>query len=219
MIDLHTHTVFSDGVLVPAELCRRAQVAGYTGLAITDHVDISNLEIVVPAIIRFCRSMPGSDEFRVVSGVEITHALPEQIPKLVRKARKLGARIVLVHGESPVEPVAAGTNQAAIEAGVDILAHPGLIRPDEVKLAAEKGVYLEITARGGHSLANGHVATLAKRHGAELILNTDTHEPDNLISDQFALSVVQGAGLSAAEFQRMQARSEKLLKKAARVKK
>jgi histidinol phosphatase-like PHP family hydrolase len=43
MIDLHTHTLFSDGELVPAELARRADRLGYRWLAITDHVDSSTL--------------------------------------------------------------------------------------------------------------------------------------------------------------------------------
>ena len=46
MIDLHTHTLYSDGELIPAELWRRAQVKGYRYLAITDHVDASNFEVV-----------------------------------------------------------------------------------------------------------------------------------------------------------------------------
>jgi len=40
-------------------------------------------------------------------------------------------------------------------------------------MAAEKGILLEITARKGHSLTNGHVAKLAKKHGAALVLNTE----------------------------------------------
>jgi len=51
MIDLHTHTLFSDGVLLPAELARRAQVLGYQALAMTDHVDSSNLEFVLPRLV------------------------------------------------------------------------------------------------------------------------------------------------------------------------
>ena len=39
--DLHTHTVFSDGELIPAELVRRAMVLGHDVIAITDHVDMT----------------------------------------------------------------------------------------------------------------------------------------------------------------------------------
>ena len=60
---------------------------------------------------------------------------------------------------------------------------------------------LEITARQGHSLGNGHVARLAKKIGAKLVLNTDTHSPDNLITRGFALKVVRGAGLEAEDLE------------------
>ncbi len=42
MIDLHTHSFFSDGELIPSELIRRAEAIGYKAIAITDHVDSSN---------------------------------------------------------------------------------------------------------------------------------------------------------------------------------
>ena len=65
---------------------------------------------------------------------------------------------MVVHGETLVEPVEEGTNHEAIMAGVDILAHPGLISEEDVRLAKERKVLLEISARKGHSLSNGHVA-------------------------------------------------------------
>ena len=43
-----------------------------------------------------------------------------------------------------MEPVEPGTNEAAIRSPwVDVLAHPGLITPEEARLAAERGVRLE----------------------------------------------------------------------------
>ena len=51
MIDLHTHSLFSDGELLPSELIRRAYITGYTALAITDHVDSSNIDFVIPRIV------------------------------------------------------------------------------------------------------------------------------------------------------------------------
>ena len=43
MIDLHTHSLFSDGALVPSEHVRRVEVLGYEAIAITDHADDSNI--------------------------------------------------------------------------------------------------------------------------------------------------------------------------------
>jgi histidinol phosphatase-like PHP family hydrolase len=145
--------------------------------------------------------------------MEITHVPLAQIRGLVKRGRELGAKIVVMHGETVVEPVPEGTNRAAIRAGVDILAHPGLISETEVKLAARAGVALEISSRKGHCLANGHLARLAKKFGATLVFNTDAHEPGDFMDLAFARTVVLAAGLSAADFRRMQAASRRLLNK------
>ena len=138
MIDLHTHTIFSDGELLPAELARRAKVAGYRAIAITDHADASNLELIVPRISAMAREYSAYMDLTIIAGVELTHVPPGLVEQETRRARALGAQVVVVHGETIVEPVERGTNLAAIEAGVDVLAHPGLITEEEVRLAAEK---------------------------------------------------------------------------------
>jgi len=195
MIDLHMHTLFSDGVLVPAELVRRAMVKGYEAMAITDHADSSNLDFIIPRIVRVSEELSGLWPITIIPGIELTHVHPDTIAGLTKQARALGAKIVVMHGESPVEPVPPGTNRAAIMAGVDILAHPGFLTRQEAALAAKRGVYIEITARKGHSLTNGHVARTATAAGARLVLNTDTHEPGDLITDEFAEKVLIGSGL------------------------
>nr|WP_287410344.1 histidinol phosphate phosphatase domain-containing protein [Pseudodesulfovibrio sp.] len=200
MIDLHTHTIFSDGELIPAELVRRAEVAGYKALCMTDHADESTMYYTLENILRFVKKHGHFFDINVMAGVELTHVPPALIEGMVQDARKAGAQVVLVHGETPVEPVAPGTNLAAIEAGVDVLAHPGLITDEEVKLAVEKGVALEITTRGGHSYTNGHVAALARKHGAKLVVNNDAHAPRDLISSDLRKTIALGAGLTVEEY-------------------
>jgi histidinol phosphatase-like PHP family hydrolase len=214
MIDLHTHTLFSDGVLLPAEMIQRAQQAGYEAIALTDHVDESTFDFVIPRIIKACVAANHTMSIRVVPGVELTHVQPSSIAGLVRECRALGARLIVVHGETLVEPVAEGTNLSAVQAGVDILAHPGLISPDIVQLAASKGVCLEISARKGHCLSNGHVARSAMQCGAKLVLNTDAHTPDNLISAFQARQIAVGAGLSDDDFPSMFKNSRELVARA-----
>ncbi|MBU4477557.1 MAG: histidinol phosphate phosphatase domain-containing protein [Candidatus Omnitrophica bacterium] len=201
MIDLHTHTLFSDGELLPEELVRRAEVAGYQVLGITDHVDTSNIDFVLPRIVKVCRALAGKVNITVIPGVEITHVLPADFYGLVQYARANGACLVIGHGETLSEPVRSGTNLAAIEAGVDILAHPGIIAENEARLAAEKGVSLEISARKGHCLGNGHVVKTALSTGARLVLNSDTHSPDNLITRKQADLIARGAGLEQEQIQ------------------
>jgi histidinol phosphatase-like PHP family hydrolase len=199
VIDLHTHTLFSDGELLPFELVRRAAAAGYRALAITDHVDSSNIDFVVPRIVRAVNEIRAHSALDIIAGAEITHAPPALISPLVDRARELGAAIVVVHGETVSEPVEAGTNRAGIEAGASILSHPGLISEEDVVMARERGVVLEITARKGHSITNGHVARLALMHGAKLVISTDAHAPVDLLTREAARTVLLGAGLTPEE--------------------
>jgi histidinol phosphatase-like PHP family hydrolase len=210
MIDLHTHTLFSDGELIPSELLRRAEALGLRAIALADHADMSTLDWVLPRVVRACEENNPYRRVKAIPAVELTHLPPELIGRYVAESRRLGARLVVVHGESPVEPVAPGTNRAAIEAGADILAHPGLLSEEEARLAARSGVFLEISARGGHSLANGHVASLARRTGARLVLNTDAHAPRDLVAEPFARVVARGAGLTEEEYGALRADMERL---------
>ncbi|HVN25649.1 MAG TPA: histidinol phosphate phosphatase domain-containing protein [Syntrophorhabdales bacterium] len=214
MIDLHTHTFFSDGELVPSELARRAYLKGYDVLGISDHADSSNIDFLISAMLKLYRKARYYTNLTIVPGIELTHVPPGLIKELTRYARRMGARLVIVHGESIVEPVEEGTNRAAIEAGVDILAHPGLISEEEVMLAKKKNVHLEITAKRGHSLANGHVARLATKLGAKLIYSTDAHAPSDLLTEEMARKVVQGAGLLPQGFSKMQENARELVRKA-----
>ena len=203
MIDLHTHSLFSDGELIPPELVRRAKVAGYKAIAITDHGDHANIDFIIPRMVKVSEILSQAFDITVIPGIELTHVPPRHIAELAKEARKLGARLVLVHGETIVEPVPPGTNSAALHADIDILAHPGLITEEEGRLAADKKIFLEISARNGHSLTNGHVAKMARLCGAALVLNTDSHAPGNLISREKAGQVARGAGLTEAEIAAM----------------
>ncbi len=211
VIDFHTHTFFSDGVLVPSELVRRANVTGYRAIGIADHGDHSNVDFIIPRLIEAAAQLNRAQTTLVLPGIEITHTPAALIPDLIRACRHLGAVLVIVHGETIVEPVEPGTNRAAIEGGADILAHPGLITREEAQAAAEKGVYLEITARKGHSLTNGHVAAMCRATGAEPVINTDAHTPDNLISKEMATKVLMGAGFSHDETAHVFQNNESLL--------
>jgi histidinol phosphatase-like PHP family hydrolase len=211
VIDLHTHSIFSDGVLIPSELVRRAEVLGIKVLGITDHADASNLDFIIPRIVAVSEELNRINEIKTVAGIELTHIPPVQIGALAEKARSLGAKIVVVHGETIAEPVIPGTNRAALAAEIDILAHPGLISGEEALMAADRGIFLEVTARKGHSLTNGHVAALARTQAAQLVLNSDAHEPADLMTEEWARQIALGAGLSEKDFEQMQENARSLL--------
>jgi histidinol phosphatase-like PHP family hydrolase len=215
MIDLHTHSLYSDGELVPAELWRRAQVKGYRYLAITDHVDASNFEVVFTRLKTAALSLNRGDYPLLIPGLEFTHLPPALIAPLTAQARALGVPLIIVHGETLAEPVAPGTNRAAIEADIDLLSHPGLITLEEAALARERGIFLELSARKGHALANGHVARVAQEVGASLIVNTDAHGPSDLITRQQAERIARGAGLRGPAIQTLFADAEALARRLA----
>ncbi len=199
MIDLHTHSLLSDGVLLPSELARRAEEKGYQVIAITDHVDFSNVERVLSSIIKAVEHINRTMKIRAIAGCETTHISPLEIPAMVQMCRSLGAKIIVMHGESLVEPVMRNTNKKAIESRVDILAHPGLLSEDEAAMAVENNIFIEITTRKGHCLGNGRIVQLWYKYGFRLVLNTDTHCPEDLIDDEFAKKAILGAGVNPSE--------------------
>lgn len=200
--DFHSHSIFSDGALLPAALIREAEIRGHLALAITDHVDASNIEDVIKSLVHFGKEMKGKLPIKFFPGVEISYVKPEFIPEYCKKARKLGAKVIVVHGQSPVEPVYEGTDHVAVKQKglVDILAHPGnSLTEEDALLAAKNGVFLEITSRRGHREGNRHVAEMARKTGAKLLINTDSHSESDLLTYDQALLVAKEAGLSDPE--------------------
>jgi putative hydrolase len=194
--DFHTHTSLSDGDLSPMEMVRRAVVNGYNAIALTDHASIGDMDRIISEIKQVCALARAHWKILAIPGIELTHVPAGAIAQTAKKARELGAQIVVVHGETIVEPVEKGTNLAALNSPhVDILAHPGFLTLEEARLAAQKGVFLEITARKGHSLTNGHVAKLAQMAGAKMLVDSDAHTDSDLLTDDWARAIIRGAGV------------------------
>ncbi len=197
--DFHTHTILSDGELLPMELIRRAAKADHRAVGLTDHASFSNLEWIIESLVRDCKKADAWG-IEAIPGVELTHVPARYVDEAVRKSRKAGAELVVFHGETPVEPVEKGTNHEAVtNPDVDILAHPGMISIDDAELAAKNDIYLEITCRKGHSLSNGHVAAMAREAKAQMLVNTDAHSPDELSTMELANTVARGAGMDPVE--------------------
>ena len=197
--DLHTHSILSDGEMLPIELIRRMAVLGYTTVAITDHVDTSNAPSVIGCLVNV-RESARMYGVKLLCGVEITHVPPSQIAELAKTAKTAGADIVIVHGKTPVEPVTPGTNHAACVCKyVNVLAHPGLITLEDALHAAKNGIALEITSRGGHNRTNGHVAQVAREAACQIVVDSDAHAPHDLLDERAKFVVAKGAGLTDAE--------------------
>jgi putative hydrolase len=196
LYNFHAHSTLSDGVLSPVELLRWATVGGYTAFAVTDHAGLAELPWLAEILVPSCRLAQEQWGLVAIPGVELTHLPPALIPRAARAAKDAGLEIVVVHGETPVEPVEPGTNVAALGSpDVDVLGHPGLLTQEEAALATDNDIFVEISSRRGHSLANGLVVRRAVAAGASLLLDSDAHAPDDLWDEKFARTVLSGAGV------------------------
>lgn len=198
--DFHTHSFLSDGVLSPVEVLRYAVVNSYRAIAITDHVGPGNCARVLEQVIRECEFCSRHWDIIALPGVELTHVPAGGIAEVARQARELGARVIVVHGETIVEPVEPGTNLAAVKCpDVDILAHPGVLTREEAETAAANGVFIEISGRKGHCYTNGHVVRLGREAGVRFLVDSDSHAPGDFLNPSFARKVALGAGLDSDE--------------------
>ncbi len=216
MIDLHTHTFFSDGVLSPAELVYRCMKNGCEAVALTDHADYSNLGFLIESALYGAERLNRSYDIHVIAGVELTYIPPGDIAEMISRARQLGAELVVVHGESPVERVPPGTNREAVQAGCDILAHPGDITESESEMAAEKGVFLELTTRRGHCRGNRNVAEKAAATGCKMVLNTDSHAPEDLLDERKVSAVLKQCRLEKDYYETLLGNSREILNRVKR---
>ncbi len=200
IIDFHSHTFLSDGVLSPAELVQRAVAAGYRAIAMTDHVGYANYQYVCEALLRECEVINRELPITSLAGVEITHVAPRALGALAERCKAAGAQVVAVHGETITEPVPAGTNAAAAEcAAVDVLAHPGLLTVADARVGRERGLAFELSARKGHSAANGRVARVCQEVGATMIVDSDAHAPGDLLTESLVAEIILGAGLERTQ--------------------
>ena len=63
-VDLHSHTLFSDGTLTPTELVRLARTNGVRALAVTDHDHIGGIDEALEV-----GKMTG---FEIIPGIELS---------------------------------------------------------------------------------------------------------------------------------------------------
>jgi len=201
--DFHSHSYLSDGESSATDMWNEAEALEHRALALTDHLSMEDPKPMLARLHEEAKAWEGTGFIPIV-GVELTKVPPRRIADAARAARKAGAEIVIVHGESIVEHTPEGTNHAAIDSGlVDVLAHPGLLDPTDAELAKAHSVVLEISGRRGHSLTNGHVVRVALEAGAELVVDSDAHDPEQLIPFEQARRIALGAGVPESQLARV----------------
>ncbi len=202
--DFHTHTFLSDGENSPIELIRFAVTRGYRCIAITDHASYSNLDFIISAVKKDCELAEKYWDIKAIPGVELTNVPAGSINDMAEESRRLGARIVVVHGETIAESVEPGTNlEAAKSEFVDILGHPGFLKLEEAKLAVKNNIFIEISSRAGHSLTNGVVASVGREAGVKFLINSDAHSHEDLFSLDKQKKIGMGSGLTENEVVRI----------------
>jgi putative hydrolase len=201
--DFHSHTFLTDGSASATDMWSEADQLGHRALAVTDHVALDDPKPLLDRLRQEASGWEGQ-ELTTLIGVEVTMIPPRKIPEVVRAARRAGAEIVIVHGETPANPVPLGTNRAAVELDdVDILAHPGFLTVEEAELAKAHDVILEISARALHMITNGHVVRTALEVGNDLVVDSDAHATDQLVSAHHAGQVARGAGVPESTVMRV----------------
>ncbi|MGI0071526.1 MAG: histidinol phosphate phosphatase domain-containing protein [Thermoplasmata archaeon] len=196
--DFHAHTYLTDGRASATDRWTSGRGMAHRALAVTDHVALEDPRPLIDRLRAERKAFEGGPMVTPV-GVELTMVPPRRIADAVRAARRAGAEIVVVHGETRAPPpVPPGTNHAAVECGdVDVLAHPGFLTERDAELARAHGTAIELSGRGFHGLTNGHVARVALAVGADLVVDSDAHDPTQLLPYARARDVARGAGLSA----------------------
>ncbi len=200
--DFHTHTFLSDGANSPIELIRFAIALGYGCIALTDHGSYSNLDFIISRVRKDCELAEKYWDIRAIPGVELTNVPSGSINDMAETAKELGAKMVVAHGESIVENVEPGTNLEAVKSKyIDLLAHPGILKPEEAKLAAQNGVFIEVSSRAGHSLTNGVVVSTGREAGVRFLINSDSHSHRDLFRPGMQERVGLGSGLKKDEIE------------------
>lgn len=132
-------------------------------------------------------------DMQVFFGVQLRHIPPALLEETIQFYRGLGIELIGVYGESISDIVEKGTNFSAITGKADILYNPGLIDEKCVELAKENNVFLEISTHPKHAYANAHIAKLAQKQGAKLVLGSCARTLHEIHSPAMQDLILKGA--------------------------
>ncbi len=117
-VEMHCHTVASDGDMQPEELVQNAIKRGYKAICLTDHNTVSNVEEVKRCAEKYGLIAAGGIEWTtfwghltVIGGksdVIWTDIAPDNIDKCIARARELGDVVTLAHPKRIGSPLCAG---------------------------------------------------------------------------------------------------------------
>jgi len=193
-VDLHTHTLYSDGVLTPEALVTRAIERGLSALSITDHDSMEALERAREAAAQAIEVVPGIEISCTFDGAEI-HILGYYVDPA---DERLASRLTRFREERVERAMAMIERLAALGLSIDPervleLAGPGVVGRPHVA---------EALVQAGHV---AHVDEAFKRYlgpaGQAFVMRPafDAGEAIELIHDAGGVAVIAHPGLGIEE--------------------
>jgi len=208
--DLHVHSAYSDGSASIEDMARAAKARGYRYLGIGDHskgrgvangLDEKRLARQIREVRRLNERLKG---FRVLIGTEVDIRRDGSLDFDDATLAQLDFAVASVHsafnigGDAMTERIIAAMRNPY----VDILGHPtgrliGRRDPYDldiervIQAAAELGVALEINAFPDRLDLKDVHARRAVEVGADIAINTDSHDPDHLALVEYGVATAR----------------------------
>lgn len=203
MIDFHVYIGHGPGLgisggMLPAEAMACAKQAGYQALGLILRTDGSNLyglstlEHLAGQIDQLAIYL----DIQAILGVELVNVPSALLPQRVEQARRAGAKLVLVQGDTPGGLPGVNAAFSAVEACADIISNPGLIDEPSAAFAAERSVALEISGNPQQAFCNAHVAKMAEKCGCPLITGGGIRNPHDILTRQGWDYICKGANIN-----------------------
>jgi len=197
----------------PARMALTAARAGYDALVLRNHTDADD---------HLSFDVPDDPAIPIHEGVEVRAENVEELHEDVRRAEREDAAVVVAHGGDE------SINRAAVDAGVDLLAHPNRGRGrgrsfDHVlaRDAAEAGVAVELSlapvlrASGGERVEaiRGIHETLkfVRKYGTPFVITADPYTHLQLRAPRELRAVARLIGIEDDEFERATHETPELL--------
>lgn len=201
MIDFHIEISFSGGGFLPSEALACARYSGFKAIGLILRADQASYKYEIPHLVKTIREYSIYSGIEAFVGVLFVHVPPSLLSDAICSVRELGVQLVLVHGEGNnffyPHQSATGTNFAAISAGADILAYPGLLSHEDAVFAAEKGVFIELTACNPYGVFNGHIVQLYRTFGFKITISSGILKPGYFSPPEGTKHTVQMIGLGS----------------------
>jgi len=209
--DLHCHSNWNGGVNSIEEIAKSGQKMGYEYIGISDHTKFLRIEhgLSEKELAQQKREIDEANEkfkiknlkFRILQGCEANILTDGSIDIKDEALAKLDYVIAGIHSAFKIEKeqMTARMIRAMKNPNVDIISHPTgriLKRRDEYQIdfdkilraAKEYGVILEINAYPERLDLSDQNIRRAKEAGVKMIINTDSHQIDQLRFMEYGIS-------------------------------